>query len=180
MALRVSIYPYIPDLAGDELLGLRNYIANTFEAETGIKVDVSSDSKPYDLELLKSKYLSRDADAYDIMEVDTMLLGELVSSDKVKKLDRDDLGDYFYWCVQSVTDGGDVYGVPTLQCANFLMEVVSDDHSVEDWDSFEQLDATLDRQADRILLAGNFADDWSLPMLYLNAVASVPVPGPKF
>ena len=167
--LRVSIFPYIPDLGGDELQGLKKYIATRFEAETGIKVHVSSEPDPYDLKSLESKYLSSNADAYDIMEVDTMLLGELVKSDKVRMLDNVDTGDFFDWCVQSVTVGDGIYGVPTLQCASFLMEVISDDHSTQspllkDWHSFEQLKGTLDNQEDRILLAGDFKGSWTLPM----------------
>ena len=176
--LRVSIFPYIPDLAGDKLLGLRNYIANKFEEATAIKVDVSSEPDPYDLRSLKSKYLSSGSDAYDIMEVDTILLRELVKSDKVKMLDSVDTRDFFNWCVQSVTVGDYVYGAPTLQCASFLMEIVSHNHAplkalLKDGHSFEQLKSTLGRQQEdgyQILLAGDFrGTSRQLPMFYLDA-----------
>ena len=86
--LRVSIFPYIPDLAGDHLSGLKQYIAQSFEAETGIKVIVESKAEPYALGSLKSKYLSSNSESYDIIELDTILLGELVKSGHVKEIDH--------------------------------------------------------------------------------------------
>lgn len=182
--LRVSIYPYIPDLAGDNLLGLRKYISQSFEHATGIKVEVESSADPYDLDSLKSKYLSTDStDSYDIMELDTILLGELVKSGKVKEIRsmKDlniDFEPFFDWCKTSATVRGNLYGVPTLQCASFLMELVSLGHSptrpllLGEWQSFSELKKALDRQENsghRILVAGDFRGSWGLPMFYLDA-----------
>ena len=183
LPLRVSIYPYIPDLAGDKLLSLKKYIAQSFEDATGIKVIVESSAQPYDLDSLKSKYLSHNSDSYDIMELDTILLGELVKSGNVKKIDsiKDlniDTEPFFDWCKKSAMVFGSQYGVPTLQCASFLMELVSLGHSparpllLGEWQSFSALKAALDRQENsghRILVAGDFRGSWGLPMFYLDA-----------
>ena len=78
--LRVAIFPYIPDLAGDKLAGLKRFIADEFKKVSGESIEVETDADPYDLNKLKSTYLTDDRDAYDVMEVDTVLLGELVKT----------------------------------------------------------------------------------------------------
>ncbi len=183
--LRVSIFPYIPDLANDELDSLKQFIAREFVKQTGIEIDVKSNADPYDLDLLKSSYLSSSPESYDVMEIDTILLGELVKSEKVKKLDTvfdaahlQQLTDpLFSWCVHSAKVKGNFYGVPTLQCANFFVELVSVGHDpkvplLKDWPSFSELKMTLDRQeksGHHILMAGDFRGSWGLPMFYLES-----------
>ena len=58
MSLRVSIYS-IPDLAGDELKGLKKYIVDEFKTYLGYDVDiqVESSADPYDLDTMRSTYL---------------------------------------------------------------------------------------------------------------------------
>ena len=184
--LRVSIFPYIPDLAKDGLESLKQFIARTFKKQTGIEVEVRSDADPYDLNLLKSSYLSSSpTESYDVMELDTIILGELVKSGKVKKIDKvfdaahlQRLTDpLFSWCLHSAKVKGDLYGVPTLQCASFLVELVSVGHDpkvplLKDWPSFSELKTTLNRQeksGHHILIAGDFRGSWGLPMFYLEA-----------
>ena len=44
--LRVSIYLYIPGLAGDKLAGLTRFIADEFEKEHGVSVEVEATASP--------------------------------------------------------------------------------------------------------------------------------------
>ena len=183
--LRVSIFPYIPDLAGDKLAGLTRFIADEFKKEHGVSVQVEATADPYDLMKLKNNYLADGEDAYDVMEVDTVLLGELAKSGRLQALE-----DHFTVtadvfassAVQSVSYSphlkSHLYGVPTLQCASFLMELADVDHTpksplLKDWNTFDQLKEALDREeqasAHRILLAGDFRGSWGLPMFYLDA-----------
>ena len=178
--LRVAIFPYIPDLAGDELAGLRQYIADQFKSVTGLKVEVYTKGvNPYDLDALQSTYLTDGKDAYDLMEVDTVLLGELVEAGLLQPLDGYEPTDVFApSAVHSVTYSGHVYGVPTLQCANFLMELKDKERYpklplLNDWSSFDQLKNTLKsaeaKSGHKIPLVGNFRGSWVLPMFYLDA-----------
>lgn len=81
--IRVLIYPYIPDLNRDGLKQLRNYIKIEFEAQfPNVKVQVDGDpntTDPYLLDNLKA-YLGTASDAYDLVEVDTIMLGEMVKN----------------------------------------------------------------------------------------------------
>ena len=180
--LRVSIFPYIPDLAGDKLAGLTRFIADEFKKEHGVSVKVEATADPYDLNKLRSVYLADGEDSYDVMEVDTVLLGELAKSGHLQPLEdhftvTEDI--FASSAVRSVTYLKEhLYGVPTLQCANFLMELADVNCSpkspiLEEWKSFDQLKKALDRaereSAHRILLAGDFRGSWGLPMFYLDA-----------
>ena len=183
--LRVSIFPYIPDLAGDKLVGLTRFIADEFKKQHGVSVTVEATADPYNLSELKGKYLADREDAYDVMEVDTVLLGELAKSDLLQPLERhfEVTTDVFASsAVHSVSYNPNLkshlYGVPTLQCASFLMELADVDHVpknplLKDWNSFDKLKETLDKaeqeSGHRVLLAGDFRGSWGLPMFYLDA-----------
>ena len=179
--LRVSIFPYVPDLAGDKLAGLTRFVADEFKKAHGVSVEVEAIADPYNLKELKSNYLADGDDAYDVMEVDTVLLGELAKSGHLQPLENHFTvtADVFApSAVHSVSYSYHLYGVPTLQCASFLMELADVDYSpksplLKDWNTFEQLKEALDRaeheSAHRILLAGDFRGSWGLPMFYLDA-----------
>lgn len=60
--------------------------------------------------------------------MDTILLGEVVDKGVVQKLDLSQYGmqdDFLPAGVDAVMYKGGCYGVPTLNCANFLIELVS-------------------------------------------------------
>ena len=175
--LRVSIYRCIPDLAGDKLEGLTKFIADEFKKEHGVSVKVEATANPYDLNKLRSVYLADGEDSYDVMEVETVLLGELVRSGHLQPLE-----DYFTVtediyassAVLSVSYSlhlkDHLYAVPTLQCASFLMELADVDYTpksllLHDCKSFDQLKDALDRADEkscRIILAGDFQEDFKL------------------
>ena len=118
--LRVSIFPYIPDLAGDKLAGLKQFIADEFKKAYGQRVEVETTADQYDLKKLKSSYLIDDKDAYDVMEVDTILLGELAKTDLVQALEDhfEVKTDVFTSAVHSVRYSphlkSHLYGVPAF------------------------------------------------------------------
>ena len=183
--LRVAIFPYIPDLAGDKLAGLKQFIVDGFKKVSGELIEVETDANPYDLNKLNSTYLTNDRDAYDVMEVDTILLGELVKTGRLQNLEdhftvTEDV--FIPSAVQSLHYSPDLknhlYGVPTLICASFLMELADVDHALQkpllkDWTSFDQLKEALDQvdgSGHRLLLAGDFQPRGSsgLSMFYLG------------
>ena len=184
--LRVAIFPYIPDLAGDKLAGLKRFIADEFKKVSGESIEVETDADPYNLSKLKSTYLTDDRNAYDVMEVDTVLLEELVKTGRLQALE-----DHFTVTEDVFTPSAvhsvryspnlksHLYGVPTLICASFLMELADVDHTpqkplLKDWSSFDQLKEALDQAEGsdhRLLLAGDFQPPGSsgLSMFYLGA-----------
>ena len=183
--LRIAIFPYIPDLAGDKLVGLKQFIADEFKKKCGESVQVETKADPYDLKKLTSTHLSNGEEAYDIMEVDTILLGELAKAGCLQPLEghfkvTEDI--YTASAVQSVGYSPHfkqhLYGVPTLQCASFLMELADKDNKpkeplLKEWKSFDELKKALDKaeseSGPKVLLAGDFRGSWGLPMFYLDA-----------
>ena len=184
--LRVAIFPYIPDLAGDKLAGLKRFIADEFMKVSGESIEVETDADPYDLNKLKSTYLTDDRDAYDVLELDTIILGELVKTGCLQALEghftvTEDV--FTPSAVHSVDYSPNLkshlYGVPTLICASFLMELADVDHTphkplLKDWSSFDQLKEALDQAENsghRLLLASDFQPPGSsgLSMFYLGA-----------
>ena len=176
-SLRVSIYS-IPDLAGDELKGLKKYIVDEFKTYLGhdVNIQVESSADPYDLDTMSSTYLGTGKEAYDIMEVDTILLGELAETGKLQFLDGHfsvTAKEYSKSAVQAVNYKGELYGVPTLQCATLLMELSDGPQTpvLQDWASYADMTKTLDEAytSKKLHLAGNFNGSWVLPMFYMDS-----------
>ena len=127
--LRVSIYPYIPDLLDDKLESLTNWIKTSFESQNPeINLTVFTPTVDvYDLKELED-YLSS-PNAPHIIEVDTLLLGDLVNNNLIEELfdaqdyDLDTQGTYLRFSQQAVRHDGAYYGVPTFICGTFLYGV---------------------------------------------------------
>ena len=154
--LRVLIFPYIPDLNEDNLESLRNYIKTEFEARhKDITLEVhgtSSSHNLYDLDTMR-KYLGTGPDAYDVVEADAILLGEIINllQPNPAPAIKVETSSFLPLAVDAVTYGGKIYGIPTLVCANFIAKMKSPSGS-----------ETLD-------LIGNFRGSWTLPGHYLSA-----------
>ncbi|KAL5516633.1 hypothetical protein EMCRGX_G002018 [Ephydatia muelleri] len=123
-----------------------------------ITVQVDGDpnlTDPYKLDNLRT-YLGSGASAYDLAEVDTILLGELVRSNLIQPDPNPDVPvndtSFLRSAVDAVRYNGHQYGIPTLVCANFLAEITS-----------------LKGRQDAVNLIGSFRGSWSLSGHYLNA-----------
>ena len=164
--IRVAIYP-IPDLAEDKLAGLKQFIIEEFKKKSGKLIEVETDVDQYELdesgELAIAKlanYLTDDERAYDVMELDTEPLEKLVKTGCLQALENhftvtEDV--FTPYSVRSVTvcrdtDGNahtdkHLYGVPTLVCAKFVMELEDVNHPpqkpLKDWASFDELKDSL-------------------------------------
>src|SRR5262245_38480576 len=81
--LRVALFPYIPDALGDKYAALQTRIKREFEercqATLVLRPLDPADEGFYDLDTLTA-WLNRDHPQYDLVEVDTSLLGELAAT----------------------------------------------------------------------------------------------------
>ena len=184
--LKVGIYPYIPDLNKDKLMGLKKLIKQDFEKENpGMQLTLVSDWDPYSVESVASKLTSK-PESFDILEIDTILLGEVVDKGLVQRLDLAKLGFenvFFPAAKDGVTYRGNCYGVPTLSCGNVLMELISGDlppsesevlcslekgiHSERDLKSVVRRYHSLFKGISP--LVGNFRGKWDLPLMFVDA-----------
>ena len=74
--------------------------------------------------------MSSKADSFNILEIDTILLGEVVDSGVLQKLDHDKYKlqeNYLDLALNAVCFKDNYYAVPTLHCANFLIELIDGD-----------------------------------------------------
>ena len=183
--LKVGIYPWIPDLGNDKLKGLKDLIKLEFEREhPDITVTISSDWDPYDVEAVAANLSSKE-ESFDILEIDTILLGEVVEKGVVQQLNLSQYGlqdDFFAVALDAVSFKGCHYGVPTLNCANFLIELISGnlppsseillsletgDHNLGDLQQVVRRYHKLFKGVSKMV--GNFRGKWMLPMMYLDA-----------
>ena len=155
--LRVLIYPFIPDLNNDGLKSLRDFIKKEFEdGHPDITLHVDGDPSvhdPYSTDNLKT-YLG--TTGYDVVEVDTILLGEMVKLNLVEPHIPLDDSSFLRFAVDAVRYKGLVYGIPTLVCANFLAAMTSENG-----------------KDDAVNLIGSFRGSWTLPGHYLNAYINI-------
>lgn len=183
--LKVGIYPWIPDLGKDRLKGLKDLIKFDFEAaHPDVAVSVSTAWDPYDVDSVASN-LSAEADAYDVLEIDTILLGDVAEKGVLQKLDPDKYGlheDFLEVGLDAVSYQGAYVAIPTLHCANFLVELISGDAEPEKeiLCSLETGDHSLGDLKDVVHryhklfkgvspLVGDFRGKWTLPLIYLDA-----------
>ncbi|XXT17421.1 extracellular solute-binding protein [Sorangium sp. So ce429] len=172
--LRVPLYPYIPDAAGDQLVAMALRIEAEFEAaHSGIDLVVNPpcfEGDFYDPASLAEGLAAEDADcSYDVIETDMSLLGELVATGAIRPWEELPPADWHPAGVAASTYNGEIYGVPHWLCGHFTF---SRDTSVESADTAAELaSALVDLQTDAPDMAGNLLGSWNLPALYLDAWA---------
>ena len=185
--LRVTIYPWIPDLADDKLQTLISWIETTFEAENPeIDLVVSSpDFDVYDLEDLEN-HLTNDPTAPHVVEIDTILLGEIVDEGLIAQINPatyglNATGAYLPSALEAVQYNGNYYAVPTFICGAYLVGVnvgeITETCPIQNGvTAYSDLNSTLDQCKQDLLipprtltLAGNFKGSWTLPNTYIDA-----------
>ncbi|WP_417040335.1 hypothetical protein, partial [Cylindrospermopsis raciborskii] len=109
-------------------------------------------------------------DGYDLVEVDTLLLGDLVKANVVKTWNKpENIKDWYPAGLQGVTVNGDIYGVPHLLCGHFI---ISRNDKVAKTKSVEKLLNILTAiTPDTPNLAGDLTGSCNLPALYLDGWA---------
>jgi thiamine pyridinylase len=173
--LRVPLYPYIPDAAGDQFKALSLRIEAEFEAahpEVDLVVNPPCfEDDVYDPQAI-SKGLSREASecGYDMAEIDTFLLRDVVAAGAIRPWDE--LPSGITWhpaAVEASTVEGELFGVPHWACGYF---VFSRDEAIRKAGSVSALlQALKDAPSPAPNMAVNLLGSWDTPALYLDAWA---------
>ena len=183
--LKVGIYPWIPDLGNDNLQGLKDFVKTEFERENpDVTVTVSTNWDPYNVDAVGNN-LSSKADSFDILEIDTVLLGEVADLGVLQKLDPDKYKlqeDFLGVGLNAVCYKDNYFAVPTLHCANFLIELMAGDvdpkeeilcslekgnHSLVELQDVVRSYHKLFKGVSPVI--GDFHGKWTLPCFYLDA-----------
>ena len=172
--LNVALYPYIPDLDGDNHQNLLKYIKTEFEKRyqsVRLVLRPMSVFDPfYDVDEL-SKWLNSSGDTYDIVEVDTVLLGDLVdagvAAPQYLQTSKPPV-DWHPAVASAVTVNGEIYGYPHLLCTILLFTrnaQVAASATVDDL--VRNINAAQPQYP--YGLAGNLNSSWDTVSLYYDA-----------
>lgn len=169
--LRVAIYEYIPGYEIDKLSKLHAEIERRFEeAHPDIDLVISATSdreKLYDLDTLK-RWLTQSSDEfYHVLEVDTLLLGDLAASGSILPVTISNSSNLFAVGLEASRVDGKLFGIPHLLCGYFMF--ARDAALLKGEGQREFLGAVLTDNDDAVDLLGEFNGSWTLPSLYLDA-----------
>ncbi|MEM9290982.1 MAG: hypothetical protein AAGD01_04815 [Acidobacteriota bacterium] len=173
--LRVALFPWIPDAAEDEFASLRSSLEKEFERRHP-EIDLELRLKLYD----DSYYSPAKVAAwlasgdYDLVEIDTVILGDLLEADVLAPWPTQNAGDFFPAAASAatVTEKGEEgqedkvtwWGVPHLLCGFFL---VTHSESIDEASTIDELIAAVEATGQPVY--GNFDSSWDLPSLYLDS-----------
>jgi thiamine pyridinylase len=173
--LRVALFPYIPDILGDNFQAMLLRIEQEFEVKNPtidlVLKPLNKKDDFYDSETLTKWLTTAPADGgYDMVEVDTVVLGELSAANLVSPWGTPPgVSDWHPAGRSGVSINGTVYGVPHWLCGHFIF---SRDKRVAKAKTAAKLLAALDKADPKVPnLAGNLLGSWNMPALYLDAWA---------
>ncbi|WP_438024638.1 extracellular solute-binding protein [Sorangium sp. So ce233] len=115
-----------------------------------------------------ARYLGDAEPHFDVVELDTILLGEVKDQGVIKAWPDDiDTTDWLPSAKAASTIGSQVYGVPHLMCSEFI---ISRDKKILEAATASDLVKALQAPAAAApSLVGDAAGSWTLPSLYLDA-----------
>ncbi|MDC0711245.1 extracellular solute-binding protein [Stigmatella sp. ncwal1] len=178
--LRVPLYSYIPDAAGDQFQALAQRLESEFEQQHP-DVDLVVNPSCFKDDLYEPSELARslrgESDcAYDVVETDTSLLGELVETGAVRPWAALPQGPQWHPAgISASTFQNQLYGVPHWLCAHYIL---SRNEAVSSAQTVDALVQALDAlQTPAMNLAANLLGSWNLPSLYLDAWTDTHGPG---
>ncbi|MDM3846676.1 MAG: extracellular solute-binding protein [Aphanizomenon gracile PMC638.10] len=175
--LKVALFPYIPDSAQDQYQALLTRIESEFETQNPSIDLVLKPLNPdeegfYNLDTLK-QWLSNstnEQNGYHLVEIDTLLLGDLVKANVAKAWNNpENTKDWYPAGLNAVTINGNIYGIPHLLCGHFIFS--RNDQVVKTKSVDKILTILQSITPDIPNLAGDLTGSWNLPALYLDAWA---------
>ncbi len=171
--LKAVLFPYIPDSAGDNFQSLIQRLESGFESthpgvDVQITINASIDVYDYGPNGTLSKLLGSGPDAVQVVEVDTLLMGNLTQSGWVQPVGMANPG-VLPTAWQAATVQNVTYGVPTYLCSNVIY---SESSAVTAAANGTNLVGILSgvKPGTRPLV-GNYAGSWTLPSFYVDAWA---------
>jgi thiamine pyridinylase len=174
--LRVALFPFIPDSGRDNYRSLSDKIKQTFEQKyPTIRVvlrplDPVGDSDAfYNTDKIQDWLKDAGDGGYDVIEIDTVLLGDVVASGLIETWPTMKTEDWHPVAVRSVTVNEAVYAVPHLMCGHFLF---TRNVSASTAKNVDELSFALRHSGLKTRpLVADLAGSFNLPALYLDAWA---------
>lgn len=172
--LRVALFPYIPDSGGDNYAGLLQLIKTEFErAYPGYKLKLRALNQSddfYNLTILKDWLTRNDDDGYDLVEVDTVLLGDIVGAGIAAPVSIAPAvtADWHPSAVTAIKLNEAYYAYPHLQCAFFLF---TRGYNPSKARTIDELVVSLGNSPTSVhRLVGNLNSSWDLPAIWIDSL----------
>ncbi|HTN90418.1 MAG TPA: hypothetical protein VL242_42380 [Sorangium sp.] len=173
VVLKAALFPYIPDSVGDNFASLIRTLESGFEAmqpgvDLQITIDPNMDLYDYAPGGTLNTLLGNGAGAMSVVEVDTLLMGTLVSAGWVQPSGMSNPG-VFTSAWEAASVGGTAYGMPTYLCTNVIY---STDSAISAAQNGTNLLGILSGIKPGVpALVGNYEGSWTLPGTYVDAWA---------
>jgi thiamine pyridinylase len=164
--LKVAPFPYLPDSVGDQYKSLFQFITDQFEmAYPNIRLELRplNTSDGFYVMPTLAQWLASDGSGYDVVEIDTVLLGDLVNVGLIAPQFSlpDNHSDWHPATVTSVQFNQALYAYPHLMCATFLF---TRDEQAAKATTIDQLTYVLgSTPTTNYRLVGNLDSSWVLP-----------------
>jgi len=175
--LRVALFPYVPDASRDRYAGLQAFIEQEFERRHPT-IDLhlrplNQADNFYGVDQVSSWLAASPVGpAYDLVEVDALILDELVKKRVIQPWRQPPfLADWLPQARVAATIGGQIFGVPHLLCGHFVIGRSSLLAGVRTFD--ELVSRIRSESVGKHGLVGNYVGSWNLPALYLDALSDV-------
>lgn len=164
--LRVNLFPYLPDAAGDNLKGMAARIKQEFEKQSSsvnLEITLSKDNDFYNLENYK-KWMND----FDLIEPDTLFLTDLVAPEElIEEWGNVTESDWQPPTRLAAKVNGKVYAIPHWMCGYFLF---SRDPKIAKAQNLKDLVTILQATHGNIPeIAGNLSSSWDTPAIYLDS-----------
>jgi thiamine pyridinylase len=170
--LKVAPFPYLPDSVGDQYRSLFQFITDQFEtAYPNIRLELrplNTNDGFYVIPTL-AQWLTSDGSGYDVVEIDTVLLGDLVHVGLIAP-QFPILNNHSDWhpaAVTSVEFNQALYAYPHLMCATFLF---TRNEQAANATTINQLTHALgSKPTTNYRLVGNLDSSWVLPSRLIHS-----------
>ena len=179
--LNVMLYPYLPT---DPALGFDSLVKQLVQSyqskhndvllnlviEPNSRYDPDRPVDPYDFKSLRDAVLG--ASGFDVAEIDTVFLKYLVDNKSISPVSVK--GDEpFEFARQAATIKGQLFGIPSWLCSDFIFSSVKTLQNVE---TFTQLTSLLGVREARPTIAADIDGKWTVAATYIQAYTQMRQP----
>ncbi|TRW95147.1 extracellular solute-binding protein [Candidatus Methylobacter oryzae] len=175
--INVVLFGYIPDANHDQYAALIAKLKKRFEVDNpdiALNLTIDPNIDVYDMPTL-SNLLGKNPDAAQLVEIDTVMLGNLVKEKLVQPLSFHPT-DTVTQALDAAMINETLYSVPTYLCSN----VIYSPADIEQVENSKDLVKILAKyQIDKPSLIGNYNGSWTLSGFYTDAWADTNTNSPK-
>jgi len=169
--IKVGLYPFIPDPAGDNFATLDAWVSSTFSAANpDIQLNLVPTSHQFTIYANQTILRDLNGQHYDVLQIDSMFLQWAVDNNLIASLSPTDV-DTSNWTPQAIQAGtvyGQLYAQPMWHCGYYTF---TRDANTANAETAQQLISALNNLPATPQKWSTSWDQFDLPVVYLAGVA---------